>query len=170
MSQINFFMDEKDDAEFFDMILGRGDTSFIIGRFSPTDVPVINNELPQFGDKLELHLVNSVITPKPRCSLKTEDGMWLFDSFRDVHIELQRSHVDNCNLVPGRIYAKIGWSTDEQSNKAFQCWYSSIERWLKRRYSRADSVFWIGPSAKRWSQSGGLLSFGPVGSMTRSLV
>ncbi len=169
MSQTNFFMDAKDDAEFCDMLLGRDDTSFVIGRFHATDVPGIKKDLPQFGDKLEIHLVNLVIEPKPICIAKTEDGAWLFDVFRDVHIEFQRSYFKDSALVSGRIYAKIGWYADQQTNQAFQRWYSGIDRWLKKRFTKMDSIFWIGPSARQWSEAGGLLCFGPPGALTRTL-
>lgn len=162
-------MTSEDEADFCDMLRGRGDTSFVIGRFYPNETPSFTESLPPHGFEQEVHLVNPLITPVPRCTHKTVDGIWLFDLFKDVHIEFQRSFWHSDVLIPGRIFAKIGWCSEVRINKEFQKWYSAIERWLKRTYSPLESTFWIGPNAKRWSESGGVLSFGPIGAANRTM-
>jgi len=169
VSQTNFFMNVEDDTEFLDMLSRRGDTAMIAGRFYHSPTPDIGQALPPFGTVQESHLVNLHITPTPTCSHQSDGGLWLFDMFRDVHIEFQRCYLHQGILVSGRIYAKIGWCANSQTNKAFRSWYSSIERWIKRKYHSIDSTFWVGPHAERWSQSGGLLAFGNPNAMTRSL-
>lgn len=162
-------MSAEDDAEFLDMLSRRDDTAVVAGRFYHSSTPDIAFALPSFGTEQESHLVNLQITPTPTCSQLSPEGLWLFDMFRDVHIEFSRCYFHQGSLVSGRIYAKIGWSTDPQTNKELRRWYSGIERWIKQRYRRVDSVFWAGPHAERWSRSGGLFAFGSQYGMKRSV-
>ena len=169
MSQTSFFMTKQDDAEFFGAILQRGDTATVMGHLHPSPTPAFGLPLSEFGVRQVIHLVNLHITPTPTCSQQSKEGLWHFDLFRDVHIELQRSYIHEGALVSGRIYAKIGWSANAHINQAFSRWFLSIERWLKQRYRSIDPDFWIGPHAEQWSLDGGLLAFGSSNAMTRSL-
>lgn len=169
MSQTNFFMTEADGQEFVEMLLKRSDTKFVLGRLHSASTPRFYDTLPSFGSEREAHLVNLSITPSPTCSRHTSDERWLFDSFRDVHIEFDRCYHHEGILVAGRIFAKIGWCADPTQNSDFQRWHSAIERWIKKRYRKLDSTFWIGPHAESWSISGGVLAFGSPHALQKSL-
>lgn len=162
-------MTEQDDAEFFDAFSQRADSATVAGHSFPSPTPAVGLPLPAFGVRQEIHLVSLSITPTPTCSRQSNEGSWHFDLFRDVHIEFQRSYIHKDTLVSGRIFAKIGWCADAHTNQAFRRWFSSIQRWLKQRYRRIDSDFWIGPHAEQWSLCGGLLAFGNPNAMIRSL-
>ena len=163
MSQVNFFMTEKDENEFIKMIFGRDDTLVIKGRFYKTKSPKPVEKLSKFGKEEEYHLINTQITPKPHCSAKGKGiffGKYTFDSFKDANIEFSRCYYHNKVLVSGRIFCKLGNLESAEHNKIYKSWYLSLDRWIKKRYKRFNDVWWIGPDAEKWSKKGGRLALG----------
>lgn len=171
MSQVNFFMDENDDEEFIAMLRARSDTALFVGRFFDTPTPT-PQRIPNYGSRAELELVNTSVAPTPVCHGRGAGeyrGRYLFDSYSDLHIEFTRSRLENRVLVAGRIYAKIGWAKPEEVNKVGRAWYGSLERWIKKRYRRHRGIWWIGPSAEKWSLAGGRLAFGDLNALVETV-
>ena len=163
MSQINFFMTEKDENEFVKMLFDRDDTLIIKGRFYITKSPKPVKKLNKFGKKEEYYLINTQITPKPYCSARGMGkyfGEYLFDSFKDANIEFSRCYYHNKVLVSGRIFCKLGHLKSAEHNKIYKSWYNFLERWIKERYKKFQDPWWIGPDAEKWSKKGGKLALG----------
>ena len=158
MSQVNFFMVDADERELLEMLRARGDTRMIAGRFHPTPAPALVDELPR--EERLIELVNLSLADPPLMRSRGEGGTYLFDSYKDPHIEWSRCRKENGALVDGRLFAKIGWLEQPEANAAFQKWYSALARWITRRYERTNKTWWVGPHAARWWREGNLLSFG----------
>ena len=163
VSQVNFFMAEADEKEFVEMLRARGDTQMIAGRFHPTPTPPFVQELPPISGEQLIELVNVAITDPPVMRANGAGdfvGMYLFDAYKDAHIEWSRCYLEDGALVAGRIFAKSGWLDDRPANAAFQKWYDALARWIRRRYERTRDPWWVGPHAARWRRTGKLFSFG----------
>jgi hypothetical protein len=172
VAQVNFFMDAGDEREFLAAIKARGDTRLHIGRFFPSPVPPSSVEVPPFGTQGEIQLTNTVVTSLPRCHGAgggDHAGEFLFDLHRDLHIQFSRCWWNDGALVSGRLFTKIGWLDNNEANAAGRAWYAAIERWIKHRYKRVRNDWWLGPSAEKWSCSGGRLSFGGAHALTETL-
>ena len=164
MSQVDFFMLGDDEQDFLDFLWSRSDTHVFAGRFFRTTHPAAIRALPDVPDLHEFSLVNSTLCPDPVCSVACtgkDRGLYTFALHGDPHIEFSRSRIVEGLLRPGRIYAKIGWLEVPEHNPVFRSWYSAIERWLKKRYTRHRKHWWFGPQARRWSLDGGSVAYGP---------
>jgi len=158
VSQTNFFMVERDEQEFLAFLRSRPGIHFLVGRFHDKPDPEFEEELPPFGDRREVQIVNAAIRWPLRLSARGAaefEGKYLLDLFRDPHIELRRCHVDNGCVLPGRIYTKVGWLPDPSENRVLRSWYDSVARWLKKRYKKTEGPFWLGPAAAEWVGRGG---------------
>lgn len=172
MAQVNFFMDERDEADFFAMLQARGDTALHLGRFFSTPEPPVARRLPRFGTRRACVLTNSVITPSARCQARGAGelaGKYCFDLFRDLHIDVDRCHRQGDILVSGRLYAKIGWLESAEQNRKGNAWYGSLSRWIRSRYRRVRDVWFVGPSAEAWSIAGGRLAYGDPNALAETL-
>lgn len=171
MSQINFFMNEKDEIEFFDMIFKRKDTLVLNGIFYDSPNPKPISKISRFGKAGKLVFTNLKLNVFPlleKNKVQFEDK-YTFDLFKDAHLEFLRCYYYNDVLVSGRIFAKIGWLKTKENNKIYKSWYTSIERWIKKKYKQIDKLWWIGPNAEQWSFKGGKLAFGHPNAMAKSL-
>jgi hypothetical protein len=170
MSQVNFFMLEDDERELLDAVRGRGDTLLFVGRFHPTARPKPASAIP--ARERIIVFTPTELAARPVCSARgagEHAGEFLFDLHSDPHIEMSRCRLRNDVLVSGRIYAKVGWLEDASRNDAYRRWYSSIERWIKKRYRRGRNGWWFGPRAEEWSRAGGRVSYGDSGALVESL-
>jgi len=170
MSQVNFFMKEDDERELLDAVRGRGDTLLFVGRFHRTATPEPASTIPD--RERFIVFTPSELAARPVCSARGEGehaGEFTFALYRDPHIEMSRCHLTNDVLMSGRIYAKVGWLEDESRNDVYRRWYSSIERWIKKRYRRGRNGWWFGPKAEEWSLAGGRVSYGDRGALVESL-
>ncbi|MCC9658817.1 hypothetical protein [Rhodopirellula halodulae] len=158
MSQVNFFMAATDESEFFGFLSQRGDTTAVAGRsFPSSSPPTLDLSLPGLPNGNDITLLHREISQTPSCG---DDGLFRYELFRHAFIEFSRSVRSDEVMISGRIYAKIGWLDDSEANEAFRAWYNSIERWIKKRYSKIHDHWWVGPSAETWSRSGGQLALG----------
>jgi len=164
MSQVNFFMLPPDEAAFFEALATRADTAVFPGRFFPDSSPAALAQLPMLDDAEPFLTVafKPLLSAYPPAQVGggSDGGLYHFDLFRSASIEWHRSSLLSTCLVAGRIYAKVGWLATAEDNRAYRSWYSSLERWLKSRYRRIESLWWVGPAAERWSSEGGLLALG----------
>ena len=170
MSQLNFFMLADDEHEFVEFLRSREDTHILPGRFftSPTPAPV--RVLPAVSRLREVTLLNATLVPTSRWVARGEGryaGKYVFDSLRAPSIEFSRSRMKKGVLLPGRIYAKIGWLEPKVDNRVFRSWYSAIERCLKKSYVKHDGLWWFGPEARAWSLAGGRVAYGDDPSRAR---
>jgi hypothetical protein len=160
MRQINFHMMEKDEREFEQFLLSRTDTLIFPTRWFKTRRPKHVSCLPPVSEAKKIEFVNSVLMPHPVCSAKGAGGTYSFDMFKDPHIGFNRSYLVDDLLIPGRLYAKIGWLEPTEDNRVFSSRYATLERWLKKRYTKNHRGWWIAPAAKRRSLDGGRLAYG----------
>lgn len=161
MSQVNFFMLENDEREFVEMLSARGDTLMFSGYFFPVKRPTPTRDLPPIGSERVVTLVNSRLRPDPECEGRGAGDfaeLYLFDGLKYPQCEFSRCRFQDGILLDGRIYAKIGWLESPTENRIYRSWYSSIERWIKKRYRRHRS-WWLGPAAEVWSLTGGQICF-----------
>ena len=168
MSQVNFFMLEGDEREFFAYLRSRTDTAIFRGFQFPTPSPEPLRSLPD----PELRLLTIAHTDLAKVYPPRQEsaaGLYAFPLFRSAWVEWTRSSSIEGRLESGRIFAKVGWLPEPVHNRIYRSWYAAIERWLKRRLSRLDNTWWIGSGAETWSRAGGVLAFGPGPSMRRSL-
>lgn len=143
------------------MLLARSDTWILI-RDSKNPKLLVSPDLLEEKTRTP-QLVNRILVPDPLARLTS---LQQFDTLRDPVIEFSRSSLySRDGLMPGRIYAKIGWLREPKHNRAFRSWYASLERWLKKRYYRLDSMYkgkrvmswWVADEALAWAKSGGRL-------------
>ena len=163
MSQLNFFQLSNDEREFVEFLGSRADTQILPGRFFASPAPAPITVLPAVSRLREVTLLNATLRPTPRWVTRGEGrytGKYLFDSLHAPCIEFPRSHMKKGVLVPGRIYAKIGWLEPRVDNRVFRSWYSAIERWLKKSHVKHDGLWWFGPEARAWLLAGGRVAFG----------
>ena len=166
MSQVNFFMLDEDERDFIASLLERGDTLLIPCTFARTTRPATVTRLPSCRAAPSVTLANATLRPSPRFPERGAGdfaGLRTFDLLRDPYIEVARSRRRGNVLFAGRLYAKVGWLRPTGDNAVHRRWYSSIERWIKTRYRRHDSTWWIAPAAERWSRKGGSLELGDGG-------
>jgi len=169
MSQVNFFMTEDDERNFFEFLCACDDTAIYSGREFRTQSPEQLDALPPVVER-QLTIAHSglaeVYPPQP----DSASGYYAFPLFHSAWVEWTRSVVlSGGELEAGRVFAKVGWLTQPADNRVYKSWYAAIERWLKRSLRQLDGTWWIGPAAEEWSRTGGVLAFGPGPSMRRSL-
>ena len=174
MSQVNFFMLPEDEDQFVSFLAARSDTHILIGRSFSSPEPQPVRELPPASETSHVTLLNAKIRPTPSCrpsASGASGGAYMFELMRDPFIEFSRSSLCDDLLLPGRIFAKIGWLDSQEGNRQFKLWYSAIERWLKKRYQKYRDHWWFGPEAEKWSLAGGLVAYGPFpsGALVESL-
>jgi hypothetical protein len=162
VSQLNFFMLPGDEREFVAFLCSRADTHILAGRFFATPTPQPVRSLRAASRLRTVTLLNAALQRAPRATVRGEgqySGKYTFDSLRTPCIELSRSRMKDSVLLPGRIYAKVGWLEPKVDNRVFRSWYAAIERWLKQRFVMHRS-WWFGPEARAWSLAGGRVAYG----------
>lgn len=165
MSQVNFFMLEADEEQFLEMLSRRKDTAlYPHGPFQSSHPQSISTVSP-FGTRQSYTLLLSSIASPP----DEKSRVYSFGLYTHPIIEYSRSYFHNDTLVSGRIYAKIGWGKSPENNRLHRAWYTSIERWLKKRYQKVHKIWWVAPEAQLWSLKGGLLALGSPLAMKISL-
>ena len=162
MSQVNFFMLESDERNFLATLMSRPDTVVFAGRFFKSPAPLPLKAFPNL-EITELTIAKAdLLTHYPPFLVEhgPYEGRYTFDLFKLAQIEWTRSALHGNVLVSARIYAKVGWLSSPDHNRAYQSWYKATERWLKRNSSRLSGGWWVGRDAEAWSRSGGVLEFG----------
>ncbi|MEZ6094436.1 MAG: hypothetical protein R3C03_09400 [Pirellulaceae bacterium] len=154
-------MNKEDESQFLQMLLERGDTELLVGNAfnSPSPTPANRIDLANATDVQYFTLLNKSLSQKIR-NQPYDDGLFRFSMFRDAHIDFHRCQISNDLITSGRIFAKIGWLDSVKRNTLYRSWYQSIGRWIKNRYRKIESGWWIGPGAEIWSREGGKLALG----------
>lgn len=168
MSQVNFFMAEDDERKFFAFLLARGDTAIHLGRKFQSQSPEPLDALPPPVERV-LTIVHSGLAEIYPPQQESASGHYAFPLFSSAWVEWTRSASIGDALEAGRVFAKVGWLSEPANNRVYKLWYAAIESCLKRSMRRLDETWWIGPAAEAWSQTGGILAFGPGPSSRRSL-
>lgn len=124
MSQVNFFMLESDERNFLAALLCRPDTVVLAGRFFQSPAPPPIRTLPN-PKVTQLTIVKAeLLTYYPPVLVERGpyESMYTFDLFKSAHIDWSRSGLDGKVLVSGRIYAKVGWLSSPEDNRAYRTW------------------------------------------------
>jgi hypothetical protein len=160
VSQVNFFMIDTDELAFVAAVIARGDTHVLPSGSSLATLPRTLTALPAHSDAPGITLVHAGMRPVPPV---------FSDAYKDPHIELSRCRLHGSGVLEsGRLFAKIGWLDPPDDNKLYLSWYRALERWIKSRYVRTSTGWWIGPGAQEWAAGGGQLQFGGPGALVSS--
>lgn len=151
-------MTATDESDFTDYLSNRGDTLAVSGRpFSLPDPEYLDLSSDVLPPVKYITLLHSEVSQPPS---RHDDGTYMHHLFRDAFIEFSRCQRGNEVMVSGRICAKVGWLEDAEANKVYRSWYRSIERLIKKRYTRVRHEWWVGPDAQSWSRDGGQFALG----------
>jgi len=161
--QTGFFMLADDEASFLQMVLDRGDSGIVEGRFFEQQRPALVGAVGDLGSASDLVLVNRRLMPVPACSGRGAgemDGRFLFESYVDPTVEMNRSQMLGDVLVAGRLHCHdLRLSRDADAAAIHGKWYRALASWLTRRSVKYHGL-WVAPAAADWSLNGGRLAFG----------
>jgi hypothetical protein len=165
MSQINFFQSREDEIEFTNFLFDQQDTWILSGSFfqKSKPEPLSSRQLPIAQNQITL--INKILMPKIEVTtrgLGDLSNVFLFDMYKDPCIQFSRSTLEGNVLLPGRIFAKIGYLEPAETNSLYKSWYSKLERWIKKRYLKVHDFWWIGNGAEKWCRQGGIIALGHI--------
>ena len=166
--QVEFYMTEADEKEFMDFVRTTGKIEILPYFMKVTSERLAS--LPSLGFDPQsdcVFLYNSlvpgelIIKPLDFPVLPEKPGRWSVDDSNSPVIEFSRSEQRGNGLMEGRIYATfklVRWDLNSLVPKdpAFAKWYDKIARWIKRRYTRIESLTYASPRALKFKEEGGV--------------
>jgi hypothetical protein len=159
MSQIPFFSLREDEQQFVRWLVRESGSFVMNGRSSKSQ------EVVPIADEAALTAREILVFPalgatRIRLERKAADGSFIGDLYAQAFAEIMFSRSTDSGLVPGRIYAKLGWEKTEDARVAHRRWYDRICRWIRKESIEIHAPWRAFPKAHRWFVEGGTLYLG----------
>lgn len=160
--QVNFYMHGSDEAAFLSAARERH-TVHVLSYRSVAPAFEQLEPLPPAGPHLfQLWLWSSDVCSAPVVRWVAQQQYYVIDGSQSEVIEFSRSHERDGALIRGRIWAEMfGLKSNEatyeryEKSPAFEKWFDSLTRWIKKNYAKVSLFEYAGPGALEFQRSGG---------------
>jgi hypothetical protein len=158
------YMSREDEQEFFEYVHSLGNL-LILPATSPSSdfTPLYGLPEPSQDESTRRFWLQYTGAGMP---LVTEDvpekDHYVVDGFQSPVIEFWRSWTVSQVMLPGGIQADMNYIDSDKGDLAkkpaeYRNWFESIDRWIRKNYTRLGIYVFAGRGAQKFREQGGLL-------------
>ena len=158
------YMSREDEEHFIEYVQSLGNL-LILPATSPSSdfTPVIGFPEPSQEESTRRFLLQYTGAGMPLVIEHVpEKEYYVVDGFQSPVIEFWRSWTISQVMMPGGIQADTNYFDSEkhdldQKPAEFREWFKSIDRWIRKNYTRLGIYIFAGPGAQEFREEGGML-------------
>ena len=166
MSQINFFFSPEDILSILNKLFQSNEIEIFQGGFFKKQIPDHVQSIDDIKEFEELTFWLKNDKRQPVChpvDRGINEGLFVFDYYRDPIIEFSDCSRKSATISPGRIFYKAGWIVDEDLRKEHEKWAKRVSRVFDKKAKKIDRFWRISDSVINWVNNNGSLELGRGG-------
>ncbi len=156
--QINFFMDDRDEADFLAFVSLRERARIIPYAWTEWKIPMTLALAETDSFRWSTWLFDDNGSNPLEATFIPQQGYYVVEEMRSAVVQFSRSARRDFDISEGRLWVS-GYRLNQNNEYLSQdpdlkAWYESLAQWIRRRYCKTTSFYWVGPGALECVQRG----------------